>query len=114
MGSTELAEVAAALLAHHPSERPSSADVLKTGMPQAEMRKMLNDRQKGGGNKVDARAGDDAYTRGVDARNFMDNGTNATSNAPLPSARHKHMPRSARSASPNVVHGARVCDDTAK
>jgi len=106
--STELGQVAAALLAHDPSERPSAAEILKTGMLQAEMRHMLSDRRKGGGNKVESKGGDEDPEQRHNPRSDND----ARPNMCPSSARSKYIPRSARSASPGVAQGVRGSDDS--
>merc|ERR1712048_862374 len=98
--SSELGQVAAALLTHNPSERPAAAEVLKTSMLQTEIRRMLDDRKHGGGNRVEAKDG-------VCSRNEND----ARLNACPSSGRNHYVPHSARSASPNVAYSARMCDD---
>lgn len=109
--STELGQVAAALLSHDPSERPSVAEVLKTGMLQSEIRHMLMDRRKGGGNKVEAKGGDEVHAKDPEPRNHPRSDSDARPSACPSSARSKYLPRSARSASPNVVQSVRATDD---
>merc|ERR1712232_1505949 len=72
------------------------------------MRHMLSDRRKGGGNKVESKGGDEDPEQRHNPRSDND----ARPNMCPSSARSKYIPRSARSASPNVVQGVRASDDS--
>jgi len=99
--SSDLGNIASVLLAHEPNERPSVATLLKTGILQSEIRRMLEDRNRGGGNRSEPNKQEDVPSRGLERRSDIENDPRQM--ACPPKAGKSYIPRTARSASPQTA-----------